>query len=129
VGHILDICWKSSVYTIGYPFSLSNSSDNDFTAAYMVSVGIYNSARLVGANNNLRKDIYRHALRTELLDSLGGAEMERQLQKTVKEIIINQDFRASQIDNERTASAEFDEKELRKYLEQVIEEVKRDRSS
>ena len=55
--------------------------------------------------------------------------MERQLQKTVKEIIINQDFRASQIDNERTASAEFDEKELRKYLEQVIEEVKRDRSS
>ena len=98
-------------------------------AAYMVSVGIYNSARLVGANNNLRKDIYRHALRPELLDSLGGAEMERQLQKTVKEIIINQDFQARQIDNERVASAEFDEKELRKYLEQVIEEVKRDRSS
>ncbi len=98
-------------------------------AAYLVLIGIYNSAKLVSVNNNLRKDIYQRALRPELLHSIGRAEMERELQKTVNEIITSQDILGKEREIERVAKVEFDEKELRKYLDQVIEEVKRDRSS
>jgi len=51
--------------------------------------------------------------------------MERELQKTVNELITSQDI----LGREKATKAEFHEKELRKYLDQVIEEVKRDRST
>jgi hypothetical protein len=98
-------------------------------ASYLVLIGIYNSAKLVSVNNDLRKNIYQHAFRTELLHSIGRAEMERELQKTVNEIITSQDILEREREMERVARVEFDEKELRKYLDQVIEEVKRDRAS
>jgi hypothetical protein len=95
-------------------------------AAYLVLLGIYNSAKLVSVNNTLRKNIYQHALRSGLLHSIGQAEMEKEIQKTVNEIIKDQqDILA----REKVTTAEFDEKELRKYLDQVINEVKKDRSS
>jgi len=95
-------------------------------AAYLVLLGIYNSAKLVSVNNTLRKNIYQHALRSGLLHSIGQAEMEKEIQKTVNEIIKDQqDILA----REKVTRAEFDEKELRKYLDQVINEVKKDRSS
>lgn len=46
-------------------------------AGYLMLLGIYNSAALVSANNNLRKTIRKHALESRLLDLIGHAEMER----------------------------------------------------
>jgi uncharacterized membrane protein YeaQ/YmgE (transglycosylase-associated protein family) len=97
-------------------------------AAYLVLIGIYNSAKLVSVNNNLRKDIYQHALRPELLHSIGRAEMEREVQKTVNELITRQDILGREREIQRVAKVELDQKELRKYLDQVIEEIKRNRS-
>jgi hypothetical protein len=94
-------------------------------AAYLVMLGIYNSAKLVSVNNTLRKNIYQHALRSGLLHSIGQAEMEREVQKTVNEIIKDQQ---DVLAREKVTRAEFDEKELRKYLDQVINEVKKNRS-
>jgi hypothetical protein len=94
-------------------------------AAYLVLLGVYNSAKLVSVNNILRRNIYQHALRSELLHSIGQAEMEKEVQKTVNELIQSQDI----LERERVTRAEFDEKELRKYLDQVIKEVRKDRSS
>jgi hypothetical protein len=94
-------------------------------AAYLVFLGIYNSAKLVSVNNTLRKNIYQHALRSGLLHSIGQAEMEKEIQRTVNEIIKDQQ---DVLAREKVTRAEFDEKELRKYLDQVINEVKKDRS-
>jgi hypothetical protein len=94
-------------------------------AAYFVLLGIYNSARLVSVNNSLRKSIYKYALRTELLHSIGQAEMEKELHKTVSEIVRSHNI----LEKEKVARAELDETELRKYLDQVINEVKKDRPS
>ena len=56
-------------------------------------IGIYNSASLVSTNNNLRKSIRRHAmLRSNLLDLIGHAEMEKEIQETVKDIIESQEI-------------------------------------
>jgi hypothetical protein len=94
-------------------------------AAYLVLLGIYNSAILVSVNNSLRKNIYQHARRSELLHSIGHAEMEKELQKTVNEIIKSHNI----LEREKLTKAELDEEELRKYLDQVIKEVRKERPS
>jgi hypothetical protein len=46
-------------------------------AAYLVLLGIYNSAIHVSMNNNLRKSIRKHASESKLLGLIGQAEMNR----------------------------------------------------
>src|SRR5918996_1911518 len=91
-------------------------------AAYLMLIGIYNSATLVSTNNNLRKSIHKHAVNSKLLDLIGHAEMEKEIQKTVTEIIRSQDI--SKIDKE--SEFELDEQEIRRYIDIVIKEVKKD---
>jgi uncharacterized membrane-anchored protein YjiN (DUF445 family) len=55
-------------------------------ASFLMLLGIYNSATLVSANNELRKSIRKHALESRLLNLIGHAEMEKEIQKTVKKI-------------------------------------------
>jgi hypothetical protein len=93
------------------------------TASYLMLLGIYNSATLVSANNSLRTSIHRHALK--LLKPISRAEMQREIQKTVKKISEHKDI--AEISNEE--SFEFDENELEKYLKQVIKEIKKEPAS
>jgi hypothetical protein len=86
-------------------------------SAYLMLLGIYNSATLVSANNNLRKSIRKHALESKLLHLIGQAEMEKEVQKTVKEITQDAQDRGNlEIDTEQQP-IEIDEKELKKYVE------------
>jgi hypothetical protein len=96
-------------------------------AAYLMLLGIYNSATLVSANTNLRKFIRKRTLESRLLDLIGQAEMEKEIQKTVKEITQDaQDKGNLEIDTEQQP-IELDEKELKKYVDLVIREVKKER--
>ena len=52
-------------------------------AAYLMLLGIYNSAILVSANTNLRRFIYKRALESKLLRFIGHAEFEKEIQSTV----------------------------------------------
>jgi hypothetical protein len=83
-------------------------------AAYLVVLGIYNSATLVSVNNSLRSYIHRSALK--LLNPIGRAEMEREIQKTV--VKISEDKEIAKISSDE--SFEFDEKELKKYMSELI---------
>jgi hypothetical protein len=96
-------------------------------AAYLMLLGIYNSATLVSANTNLRKFIRKRTLESRLLDLIGQAEMEKEIQKTVKEITQDAlDKGNLEIDTEQQP-IELDEKELKKYVDLVIREVKKER--
>ena len=55
-------------------------------------LGIYNSAVLVSANNTLRKSIRKHALESRLLDVIGHAERDKEIQKTVRNIMESQEL-------------------------------------
>ena len=90
-------------------------------ASFLIVLGIFNSATLVSANNSLRTSIHKHALK--LLRPIGQAEMEKEIQKTVKKI--SEDKEIAKISSE--VSFEFDENELKRYLEQVITEIKKER--
>ena len=91
-------------------------------ATFLMLLGIYNSATLVSANNNLRKFIRKRALESRLLDLIGQAEMEREIQKTVKKIAQNKDI----LERYKEAKFELDEKELGKYIDSVIKETKKE---
>jgi hypothetical protein len=90
-------------------------------AAYLTLMGIYSSATLVSLNTDLRKSIHKHALESKLLDLIGQAEMNNELQRTVDKIIRDKDL----IRNEAEAKLDLDEEELKKHLDFVIREVKK----
>jgi hypothetical protein len=83
-------------------------------AAFLVALGIYNSATLVSANNSLRSYIHQKALK--LLNPIGRAEMEKEIQKTVFKI--SEDKVIANIS--RNESLDFDENELKKYMKEII---------
>ena len=91
------------------------------TAASLILLGIYNSATLVSANNELRRSIHRHALESKLLSAIGHAEMEKEIQKTVKEVGRDKE----QLEKELEEPVELDELELEKYIEFVVKEVRK----
>ena len=84
-------------------------------------LGIYNSAILVSANNELRKSIYKHAVESRLLHWIGHAEMESEIEKTVRKI--ERDKNILEVDAEQQRLLEIDEKGLKKYLALVLREV------
>jgi hypothetical protein len=90
-------------------------------ASYLMLIGIYNSATLVSTNNELRRTIHRHALVSKLLGAIGHAEMEKEIQKTVKQVSRD----AGELEKELEEPVELDELELEKYIEFVVKEVRR----
>lgn len=102
------------------PFGLPTTTVLNIAAFFML-LGIYNSARLVSANNNLRKAIRNQATESKLLDIIGKAEMEKEIQKTVKKITQKKDILG--IDRKKY---DLDEKELEKYIDFVIREAKKE---
>jgi hypothetical protein len=94
------------------------------TAAFLMLIGIYNSAVLVSANNDLRKSIYKHALESKLLGQIGRAEVEIEMQEAVTKITNEKKHLMTKTEEEQPI--ELDGMELKKYLEFVIREVKKD---
>jgi hypothetical protein len=89
--------------------------------AFLMMLGIYNSATLVSANINLRKSIHTITLESKLLDIIGQAEMEKEIQNTISKIIKDTDT----LRKTPNIKLELDEKELKKYLDEVIKESKK----
>jgi hypothetical protein len=89
----------------------------------LIFVGIYSSALSVSQDSSLRQFIRRIALReSQLLDSIATAEMEKEIVKRVVTITTkNQDM----MREETGVSTSLDEHDLKDYLQQVLEEVKK----
>jgi hypothetical protein len=102
------------------PFGLATSTGL-ILATYLMLLGIYNSARLVSTNADLRRSIYKHALESRLLNLIGTAEMDREVQKTVTTILQDRNI----IEMQSEEDLDLDEEELKKHLDFVIKEVKK----
>jgi hypothetical protein len=72
-------------------------------------IGIYNSATLVSANNELRRFIHKQALESRLLSLIGTAEMEKELLKTIAKITQHKTI----LKEDPEEPIELDEKELK----------------
>lgn len=93
----------------------------------MILIGLYYSAISISENSNLRKSIREYTIKeTQLLDSIGTAHMEMEIQKRVIALTKqNQDKMAEQTGVESSLT----EDDMKEYLDQVIEEVKKRRGS
>jgi hypothetical protein len=92
-------------------------------SSYLVLVGIYSSAISVAEDSRLRQSIRKMILKeSKLLDSIGSAEMEQQIQKRVIAMTKqNEDVLA----NETGVEPSLSEVEVKQYLHDVIEEVRK----
>jgi hypothetical protein len=93
------------------------------TSSYLMLYGIYNSASLVSVNNELRKSIYKHTSESKLLRMIGQAELEKEIGKTVEKITKDKAYLMDSSERELVA---IDEKELGKYIDLVVKELKKD---
>jgi hypothetical protein len=91
-------------------------------AGYLMLTGIYNSAELVSANTDLRRSIYKHTFESRLLELIGKAEMDKEIQKTVSKILKDRNIQKM---NEETI-VDLDQEELKKHLDMVLKEVKKE---
>jgi len=85
-------------------------------------LGIYNSAKLVSVNDNLRKSIYKHFSEPRLLGLIGQAEMKKEIEGIVKEIIQHK----GSLKRDINIPIAVDEKALKKYITFVISETKKE---
>jgi len=92
-------------------------------ASYLVLIGIYSSAISVAEDSELRRSIRSFAIKeSKLLDSIGMAQMEQQIQNKVLEFTkLNQE----RLVEESGIQSSLSEEDMKLYLQQVIEEVKK----
>jgi hypothetical protein len=90
-------------------------------ASFLVFVGIYSSAISVAQDSKLRKSIRGFAIEeTRLLDSIGTAQMEQEIEKKVIGFTKrNQDRMAE----ETGVQSSLSEDDIKEHLERVIQEV------
>jgi hypothetical protein len=88
---------------------------------FLMLLGIYNSAKLVSVNDNLRKSIYTHFSEPRLLGLIGQAEMKKEIEGIVKEITQHK----GSLEREINIPITLDEKALKKYINYVIRETKK----
>lgn len=107
------------------PFGIVSASFMGL-ASYLVVVGIYSTAISVAEDSSLRRSIRSFAIKeSKLLESIGTAQMEQHIKKKVIEFTKrNQE----KIAEETGIQSSLTEEDMRQYLEEVISEVKMQRT-
>ena len=99
------------------PFGLATLTVLDM-GAFLMLLGIYNSATLVSINNELRRFIHKQALESRLLSLIGHAEMQKEIQRTIAKITQDKPM----LEEDTKEPIELDENELQKYIDIVVRE-------
>jgi hypothetical protein len=91
-------------------------------SAYMMFLGLYSTAISVSHDAKLRQSIRRSATKeSELLDSIGSAQMEQELQNRVLKLVKEQSDRMME---ETGIQPSLGENEIKEYLDMVVNEIK-----
>jgi hypothetical protein len=114
----------ATVMQAGYPpYGLANVSFVGL-ASFMVLTGLYNSAISVAQDVKLRESIKASTLQqsSKLLDSIGTAEMTKQIHDNVIKITKE---KSSILAAEDGVEPSLTDTEIRSYLDNVLEELVR----
>ena len=125
---MLAISLETPVYQAPYPpFGVAASSFIALTC-YLYSLGIYSSAISVSEDIKLRQGIRKFVAnnQSKLLDSIGSAEMEQEIQGRV--VALTKKHQDS-IEEETGVESSLTEDDMKEYLQQVIEELKKTKKS
>jgi hypothetical protein len=96
-------------------------------SSYLLLLGVYSSAISVSEDSKLRQSIRNFAIKeTRLLDSIGTAQMEQEIQRRVLTLTKQSQNKMAE---ESGIQSSFSDDDVKDYLEQVIEEVKKERQT
>ena len=105
------------IYVTYPPFGLAAHSYLTL-AAYLFSLGFYSSAITISQDVRIRQTIRKFALdEAKLVDSIGRANMEQELQKKVLVI-------ANKMTDETGIKSSLSDDDIRQYMDEVLNEVK-----
>lgn len=91
-------------------------------ASFLFYLGIYSASISVSEDSSIRQSIRKVATReaTRFLDSIGSAEMERQIVSRVLELSAAV---KENLEKETGIRSSLDDKEIKTYLQEVLEEI------
>lgn len=97
-------------------------------ASYLFYMGIFSASISVSEDSRLRREIRKAAIKesTRFLDSIGTAEMEQEIEKRVMAMTAAS---RDTMERETGISSSFDEKDIKKYLQEALQEVKAKRGA
>jgi hypothetical protein len=92
-------------------------------ASYLFYLGIYSASISVSEDSKLRQSIRKAAIKesTQFLDSIGTAEMEQEIERRVVSMTTTT---KENIEKETGISSSFDYEDIRKYLHEVLQEIR-----
>ncbi|MFZ0265223.1 MAG: hypothetical protein WAL42_09070 [Nitrososphaeraceae archaeon] len=92
-------------------------------ASYLLYLGIQSSALSVSEDSRLRQSIRKEAFREsqQFLDAIGTAEMEQEILRSVLSFSRNAKH---QMENETGISTSLDEDDVKRYLDEVLIELR-----
>jgi hypothetical protein len=93
-------------------------------SAYMIFLGVYCTAISISQDTKLRKSIKKIATKdTNLLSSIGTAQMDQEIQRTVKGLQNVVEEQEKEMEKQTGIETNMEEDEMKEYLEQVMQEV------
>ena len=103
------------------PFGLVTISFMEL-ASYLFYLGIYSASVSISEDTKLRQSIQRAAIKesTQFLDSIGTAEMEQEIERRV---VLMTAATKEKMEKETGISSSFNNEDIRKYLQKVLQEV------
>jgi hypothetical protein len=95
-------------------------------ASYLFYLGIYSASVSVSVDRKLRQSIRNAAIKesTKFLDSIGTAEMVRDIERKVVSVT---EATRDNIERETGISSSVDYEDIKKYLQEVLHEIKNKR--
>jgi len=124
-GLMLVFASNQAILTVNYPYPPFGLAAVSFMglASYLVLIGIYSSAISVAHDVELRRSVRRLAVKEfKLLDSIGTAHMEQEIQRTVLKLASRQQ---EAMEADTGVGSSLDEEDVKQYLDEVLVEVKR----
>ena len=120
---IFYIAGSATVSQAAYPpFGLVSTAFTGLST-YLIYVGLYSSAVTLSQDLTLRKTIRKSVMeQSKLLDSIGTAQMERELQTSVLTIVKKT---SDEMKENSGIEASLSEDDIRDYMSLVIRELKR----
>ena len=90
-------------------------------SSYLLLIGIYSSAVSVSGDSKLRRSIRGIAMQeSRLLDSIGSAQMEQEIQKKVLRVTKEQE---KALREETGVHSSLNEEDIKRYLSKVLQEL------
>jgi hypothetical protein len=120
---IFYIAGSATVSQAAYPpFGLVSTAFTGFST-YLIYVGLYSSAVTLSQDLTLRKTVRKSVMeQSKLLDSIGTAQMERELQTSILTIAKKT---SDEMKENSGIEASLSEDDIRDYMSLVIKELKR----